>query len=211
MLYKLTSPILRVSTEFDATDPAYIAFLKRLEGKGFFEGEIAGSEKYRKNELVAREGYKSSRNNGCVDFLTLFLRYSALTSHTHRFKASFAQRVDDAIAAALAPPNPLPSIITSLPSPTDALALESSEYWLTLDEQGFEELLKSRGPGEGGLEDLEGFSDDEDEELEGGAKKERSAEEQQARDVARKLEGMAEQVENFVQGRGALDGAEFDE
>lgn len=101
-------------------------------------------------------------------------------------------------------------MISSLPSPAAALALESSESWLTLDEQGFEELLKSRGPGEGGLEDLEGFSDDEDEE-EGGAKTERTAEEQQAREVARKLEGMAEQVENFVQGRGALDGAEFDE
>lgn len=145
----------------------------------------------------------------------IFLRFPRSTFYSDacssRFKASFAQRVDDAIAAALTSPNPLPSMIASLPSSADVLAMESSESWLTLDEQGFEALLKSRGPGEGGLEDLEGFSDDEDEEREGGGKQERSAEEQQARDVARKLEGMAEQVENFVQGRGALDGAEFDE
>lgn len=69
MLYKLTSPILRVTTEFDATDPSYINFIKRLQGKGFFGGEIPGSEKYRKNELIAREGWKLSRNNGCVVFL----------------------------------------------------------------------------------------------------------------------------------------------
>lgn len=106
-------------------------------------------------------------------------------------------------------------MVTHQLSAEDALALESSESWLTLDEQGFEEMLKSKGPGQGGLEDLEGFSDDEnedeDETMDDADRPEMSAEEIQARQVAKKLEGMAEQVENFVQGRGAVDGAEFDE
>ena len=77
-------------------------------------------------------------------------------------------------------------------------------------------MLKSRGPGEGGLEDLEGFSDDEEEDddedaMEGVQRPPKTEEEKQAREIAKKLEGMAEQVENFIQGRGAVDGAEFEE
>lgn len=68
ILHKLTSPVLRINTEFDATESGYMAFIRRLEGKGFFEGEIAGSEKYRRKELIAREGWRASRNNSYVLF-----------------------------------------------------------------------------------------------------------------------------------------------
>lgn len=79
-------------------------------------------------------------------------------------------------------------------------------------------MLQSRGPGKGGLGDLdEDFSDDEEEEDdeqggEGKGKETQEArEERAARRVARRLEGMASKVEEFVEGRGAVDGAQFSE
>lgn len=121
--------------------------------------------------------------------------------------------------------------ITHPLSPDEAIALESSEEWLSLDEQGLEEMLRQRGPkGEeqGPDEDLEGFgpgegySDEEgdDDDEEGGDRMEgvempeqarKRAEDKMAKKAAKRLERMASKVEAFVEGRGALDGAQFEE
>ncbi len=109
-------------------------------------------------------------------------------------------------------------------------ALESSEDWLTLDEDRFEAMLKSRGPKEDGMdEELEGFGEgegysdedndndndidnDNDEDAMEGVEGESSKEEKRAtKRAAKRLEKMAKKVEDFVQGRGALDGAQFEE
>lgn len=138
-----------------------------------------------------------------------------------RSAASFAQRVDEAIARAKASAAPLSSRITSPLSPSAALALEDAEDWLSLDEQGLEEMLRSRGPGASGLEDL--VDDEEEDEaedderddgmegVEGEGETLEQKEERKARKAAMKLEGMASKVQEFVQGRGAVDGAEFSE
>jgi len=154
----------------------------------------------------------------CVDPLSaaydFFIQFPLTTSRKTR---SFAQRADDAITAARAASPPLPNRITGHLTPAATAALESDEGFLSLDEQGLEDLLQSRGPGKGGLGSLDSdFSDfsDSDEEADGEGKAkptQEQREERQARRVARKLEGMAGKVEEFVEGRGAVDGAQFSE
>jgi hypothetical protein len=102
-------------------------------------------------------------------------------------------------------------------------ALESSEDWLTLDEDRFEAMLKSRGPKEDGMdEELEGFgegegysdeedNDNDDDAMEGVEGESSKEEKRAAKRAAKRLEKMAKKVEDFVQGRGALDGAQFEE
>lgn len=69
MLYKLTSPQLRHSAaddplaSFDSSDPRYRAYLKNLAEKGFFEGEVEGSEKWREKEAAAREGWVKAKSD----------------------------------------------------------------------------------------------------------------------------------------------------
>lgn len=71
MLYKTSSPQLRISTAFDPTESRYRTFLKRLEGKGYFEGEIEGSEKWTRLEGVARQGWKAAKIDRYVRFYAL--------------------------------------------------------------------------------------------------------------------------------------------
>ncbi|BGP29278.1 hypothetical protein JCM10296v2_001016 [Rhodotorula toruloides] len=207
MLYKLTSPQLRHSTSdnllinFDSSDPRYRAYLKSLAEKGFFEGEVEGSEKWHQKEAVAKEGWVKAKSD--------------------RPTLSFAQRVDVAIARARSLSNPLPDRIANPVSLTDeqAAALEDSEEWLSLDEQGLEDILQARQGKGGGLlgdGDLEDSSDDDEMEgVEGGEQgaksKAEKEEERKARKVAKKLEQMAGKVESFVEGRGAASGALFDD
>lgn len=138
---------------------------------------------------------------------------------------SFAQRVDEAITRAKSRTNPVSNRIESPATLTEekvkSLGLEDSEEWLQIDQAGLEEILKSREGGGNSFED-EGFSSDEDgldvedemDEGEGkGAEKtkEEREEERKNRKAAKRLEEMAGKVEDFVQGRGAVQGAVFDE
>ena len=66
MLYKMSAPQLRISTEFDPSDGRYRVFLRRLEERGYFEGELEGSEKWKRLEVVAREGWKAAKVDRCV-------------------------------------------------------------------------------------------------------------------------------------------------
>lgn len=146
---------------------------------------------------------------------------------------SFAQRVDDAVARARANPSPLPNRITDPASlsAADAAKLEDSEEWLSLDEQGLEDILSARSSrktpgamlGDSDLEDSDDDDDDEDDEeeageggegmqgVEGGRSAQEKAEEKKARKAAKRLEAMAGKVQDFVEGRGAVSGALFDE
>lgn len=103
-----------------------------------------------------------------------------------------------------------------------SLGLEDSEEWLQIDQAGLEEILKSREGGGGNSFEEEGFSSDEDglsgedEMDEGEGKgpektKEEREEERKNRKAAKRLEEMAGKVEDFVQGRGTVQGAVFDE
>jgi len=98
--------------------------------------------------------------------------------------------------------------------------LESSEDWLNIDEAGLEDILRARTAGDVGNTrfEEEGFSDDDegeemDEDEEGGKmkSKEEKEEERKGRKAAKELERMAGKVEDFVQGRGTVQGAVFDE
>ncbi|BGP13187.1 hypothetical protein JCM10213_000233 [Rhodosporidiobolus nylandii] len=204
MLYQLTKPQPRQSASAPSTyeeqqkDPAYRAFLASLADKGFFEGEVEGSEKWRVKEEQAREGWEQARGK--------------------RPTLSFAQRVDDSIALARSRPSPLPTRITDpsiLSLPPAELAqcgLEDPEDWMALDEQGLEDLLAQRGgtssskPG-GQLGDSDLEDSDEEEGMEGVE----GEEGRRAQRAARRLEEMAGKVEEFVQGRGAVQGALFDD
>lgn len=141
----------------------------------------------------------------------------------NRSTKSFAQRVDEAIARRKALPlaSQLPNLV-GRQSPGADLALESSEDWLIVDEEGLEDMLRRRGPGAGGLgeSDLEDDSDEEDEdggegmegvEGEGTGDMMEKKERRKTERVAKKLEGMAGKVEEFIHGRGAVEGAEFSE
>ncbi|GAA5914204.1 hypothetical protein JCM6882_004750 [Rhodosporidiobolus microsporus] len=214
MVYALTRAQLRhpdpSSSSFSSTppsDPAYKAFIASLTAKGFFEGEVEGSAAWKEKEAAAREGWEKAKGG-------------------ERPTLSFAQRVDDAIARArLAPPPLLPSRLTAPASSLSASQLqqlEDSEEWMALDEQGLEELLASRegGGGRGGfgglgdsdLEDSDEEEDDDEEEL-GGEEGEKGSkeDEKRARKAAKKLEAMAARVGEFVEGRGAVQGAMFDD
>ncbi|GJN87800.1 hypothetical protein Rhopal_000755-T1 [Rhodotorula paludigena] len=210
MLYKASAPLPRQPAEasdslagVDTSSARYRAYLKSLAEKGFFEEEVEGSEKWKEKELVAREGWAKAQAD--------------------RPKLSFAQRVDDAISRARSRPQPLPSRVANPAAltPEAAAVLEDPEDWLALDEQGLEDLLQARQGKSGaqlGDSDLESddASDDEDEEgddkMQGGSEEKiKAAEEKKARKAARRLEEMAGKVEDFVQGRGAMDGALFDD
>lgn len=66
MLYKLTSTQLRVPSGFDSTDPSYVAFLARLETRGYFEGEVQGSARWVAKEQHARAGWLAAKSDRCV-------------------------------------------------------------------------------------------------------------------------------------------------
>jgi len=91
---------------------------------------------------------------------------------------------------------------------------------LNIDEAGLEDILRARtaGDGQNTRFEEEGFSSDDAEDMdeeddeEGGKKtKEEKEEEKKGRKAARRLEMMAGKVEDFVQGRGTVQGAVFDE
>lgn len=144
---------------------------------------------------------------------------------------SFAQRVDDAVARARAGPSPPLANRIADPaslSAADAAKLEDSEEWLSLDEQGLEDILSARSSrktagamlGDSDLEDSDDDDDDDEEEeeggdgmqgVEGGRTAQEKAEEKKARKAAKRLEAMAGKVQDFVEGRGAVSGALFDE
>ncbi|GAA5959919.1 hypothetical protein JCM8115_004905 [Rhodotorula mucilaginosa] len=219
MLYQLTAPKVRHptddaagSTTFDSSDSRYRAYLKSLTEKGFFGEEVEGSETWKEKEQLAREGW--------------------LRTQANRPTLSFAQRVDDAVARARATPSPLANRITDSASlsAADATKLEDSEEWLSLDEQGLEDILSARSSrktagamlGDSDLEDSDDdddVDDDEDEEgggdgmqgVEGGRTAHEKAEEKKARKAAKRLEAMAGKVHDFVEGRGAVSGALFDD
>lgn len=111
----------------------------------------------------------------------------------------------------------LPTQLPRQSAGTDT-ALEGSEEWLVVDEDGLEGMLRERGPGAGGLgeSDLEDESDDDDDDgdepMEGVESESMEAKEKRkAEKVAKRLAGMAGKVEEFIHGRGAVDGAEFSE
>ncbi|BGP37130.1 hypothetical protein JCM10449v2_001034 [Rhodotorula kratochvilovae] len=207
MLYKSTSALPRSSTsssdEVDTSTPAYQAYLSSLRTRGFFGDEAEGSAAWQAKERSAREGW--------------------IKAQTGRPTLPFAQRVDAAVARARALPSPLLARIADPGALTaeEAAALEDSEEWMALDEQGLEEILASKSSGGGALgdSDLEESDDEEDEDgdegagMEGveGGKEPTAAEDRKARKVARRLEEMAGKVEDFVQGRGAASGALFDD
>lgn len=128
---------------------------------------------------------------------------------------SFAQRVDEAVARA----KESGTLARKLAS--GQLGEEDNTAWMTMDEQGLEDILaqrRSRGglgfDDEDDLEDSDdddGHEDDDDEEMRGVSKEEKKSAARTARKVARELETMAGRVEDFVHGRGALEGAEFEE
>ncbi|GAA5832891.1 hypothetical protein JCM3766R1_007079 [Sporobolomyces carnicolor] len=205
MLYKQTAPLPRLDSgsapAYDpSTNPEYQRLLKSLQEKGFFDGVgIEGSREWTERERNARKAWTRNRGNSP--------------------KLSFAQRVDEAIARARSRPDALSDRIESPATLTEdkfkALGLEDSEAWLEIDQAGFEEILRSREGGAGTLEE-EGFSDSEDdasetEEHAGVKSQEERDEERKNRRAAKQLEAMAGKVEDFVQGRGAVQGAVFDD
>ena len=108
---------------------------------------------------------------------------------------------------------------SSLPSTKDLAALEDSEAWLSLTEEGLEDILRSKTSNAFDDDDEE-FSDDDDElhdrgEMEGVKDAQGndvdSKADKKAQRMARQLERMAGKVEEFVEGKGALEGAEFSE
>lgn len=189
---------------------------------------MEGAGASREGRLVAGEDQQVRRTySGCP---------RDCCAHSGRSSAgrptlSFAQRVDEAIARARSQPDPLseriddPSALTA-----DRLAeLEDSEDWLSLDEQGLESILSARSSRKGAMlgdsdledssdedEDEDGNEDDEDRQdgmtgVEGGKSAQEKLEEKKARKAAKRLEAMAGKVQDFVEGRGAVSGALFDE
>ncbi|KAM0788022.1 hypothetical protein ACM66B_006221 [Microbotryomycetes sp. NB124-2] len=208
MLYQQTQPLVR-HPSFDPTQqPAYQSYLQGLKQVGYFGNEIESSQRWKELEVKARDGWRSSR----------------LTEAESR--PPFVQRMDEAIERAKARlPLSLSHRVTgsTLPSRDELSSLEDSETWLSLTEEGLENILSSKGRRNGFEEE---FSDDEDEESveeeeddqgmrdsSHGPKADglgrEKAEDRKAQRMAKQLERMAGKVEEFVQGKGSLEGAEF--
>lgn len=153
------------------------------------------------------------------------MRCTSLTVASDSNRPSFASRFTSALTLTSSSSDALSNRITSpLPSSSSLLALESPASWLHIDEQNLESLLASRGPGGDGLnaddllsdEELPSDSEDDEEKMEGveeegGERRKKSEEDRKAEKMAKRLKEMAGKVEEFVEGRGAVDGAEFDE
>lgn len=104
-----------------------------------------------------------------------------------------SEKAKEASGAAPAPP----------PS-ADLDSLEDSEDWLAMGEDQLDEILKSRGPTSSafkGADAMEGVQSTGNEALE----------DEIARAKAERLEGLAENVQRFVEGKGELEGALFEE
>lgn len=210
MLYAATCSQVHPHSSAEEVDPschpAYQAFLASLTAKNYFGTEVQGSAKWVELEKFARKGWSASREGS-----------------DEGEGASFAERVDRAIARARAREGVLHGRrVRGVLDEQRLREMEDDEAWLAMDEQGLEALLRERGPGEGGLQGEDLLSDeelpsDEEDDEEGGEKMEgvederTRREERRASKVARELQGMAGKVEEFVEGRGAVDGAEFDE
>ncbi|ORY54998.1 SGT1 protein-domain-containing protein [Leucosporidium creatinivorum] len=188
-------------------------FREQLEGKGYFGTETEGSEKWNELERLARKGWAESSRENVGNRPSFATRLTTALSHSSSL---------------------LPNRLTApLPSPSALLALESPTDWLQIDEQGLESLLASRGPGGEGLgtddllsddelpsdSDSDGEGEGEGERMEGveggeeqqGESRKKSEEDKKAERMAKRLKEMAGKVEQFVEGRGAVDGAEFDD
>ncbi|KAF7320025.1 SGT1-domain-containing protein [Mycena kentingensis (nom. inval.)] len=106
-------------------------------------------------------------------------------------RPSFAMRVTEAISHASA---------TLVPS--EQQLVEESDEWLNIDAKDFETMLESTmGAGRTTTKPEDAMEVDEDE----------SPEDRIASDQAARLKNLASKVESFVEGKGDLDGALFDD
>lgn len=86
------------------------------------------------------------------------------------------------------------SAINTSPGPAPADAEEDSTDWLNVDESTFDSMLEQR------------FNRKPTTEPSG-----QDAEDRMAQDQAARLQELAKKVEGFVEGKGDLDGARFEE
>lgn len=217
ILYARTRPLPRTTSSDtdqipDGQRSAYEAYLSSLSSRNYFEGETRGSKRWTELELLARKGWLDAAQTETYADTAEGAGAGAGEARTK----SFAQRVDEAVERARAAGG-----LKSL-SDVELDNGEDSESWMAVDEQGLEEMLARRGPGGDGVVDDEDFLEDSDDE-EGDSDADEDAmegvqsaagdkeEERRAKKVAKQLEKMAGKVEEFVEGRGALEGAEFDE
>ncbi|KAK4051282.1 hypothetical protein OIO90_004763 [Microbotryomycetes sp. JL221] len=202
MLYQQTQPLVRHPT-FDPTQqPVYQTYLKSLRDSGYFDKELEGSQRWKALEFKARLAWRQARLSELDD------------------RPPFAQRVDEAIERARTQPL-LPNRVTGskLSDANTLNKFEDSEEWLSLTEQGLEDILQSKQSDNNMFdEEFSDDDDDDDDDDEDENELEQSnndklhqtkKEDQRAQKMAKQLEQMVGKVEEFVQGKGALEGAEF--
>ncbi|KAM0755174.1 SGT1-domain-containing protein [Meredithblackwellia eburnea MCA 4105] len=185
---------------------AYQTHLSKLATIGYFEGELEGSERWTILERKVRDNWNQPNSTT---------------------NEPFAQRVESAILRSRSKSHSLPSLANL--TPAQQSELESNEDWMRLDEEGLEEILRSKdengrvkmGLGAGDLGDsdseLESGDSEEGEEEDSGEENmnvdadagKEEKERKKADKMAKKLEQMAGKVEQFIHGRGAVEGAEF--
>lgn len=182
MAYSLTKSLPRSSSSTSSTtpapatnDPLYTTFITQLTSSGYFQSELQGSLKYTSLESRAKE---------------IWLAELSTKSAGERYEKGFAERVDDAVIRF---GGEMKNRVRSKEEVKE-LNLDSGTEWLYLNGEELENLLRSRGPGEG----LEKEFDEE-------------GEEEATKMEAVRLEKLAGGVEGFVDGMGGLEGAMFDE
>ncbi|SGY66455.1 BQ5605_C004g02676 [Microbotryum silenes-dioicae] len=217
------NPILNPTLEQPTpSDRRFQLYLTSLQTQGFFHPHPPGSEEYELLESQARQAYSRAKRTSSPSF----------DSEISDFRTSFAQRVEEAISRTRSRiqcfgSSRIEKKVLRKRVEEDVVrdwGLEDSEHWLGLDQDGLEELLRGKAGFEGEDEEMFGSSDDDDDEEEEDGEREGGKmkvdfgevsmdkeEQRRAKKAARKLGRMAGQVEKFLEGKGSVQGATFED
>lgn len=193
-LFRISSCILSRQAEArkDALrrSPGYKAYLTRLVTIGYFRNEIEGSQLWNELENKAADAYVEIRRQEYVHVLRVvrWLIKSFFASDMSR--PSFAALFNAALFRA---PETL--------SDVDIVQTEDSDEWMNVDASDFDEVLDRAMYAGGSTEDTHAMETDGD-----GGKEDRIT-----KDQTNKLRDLAAKVEQFVEGKGDVDGARFEE
>ncbi|SCV72719.1 BQ2448_4256 [Microbotryum intermedium] len=222
MLYASSSknnPVTIPTSENPLSDRLYRTFLSSLQAQGHFEPHQPGSEDYDRLESQARLAYLRAQQISPPS--------SYDTDHSFENNTpTFAQRVEEAISRTRKRIETFGShklekrVVRTRVEEVVAqrMGLEDGEEWLSLDQDGLEELLRAKRGFEEEDEEMFGSSDEEEDEEDGSKMNvdfdEVSMDKEEhvrAKKAARKLNRMAGQVEKFLQGKGSVQGATFED
>lgn len=172
--------------------PDYKAYLTRLVTTGYFRNEIEGSQLWSELENKAADAYVEIRRQEYVSdslFRVSYFNRTILFFYSNTSRPSFAALFNAALSHA-------PKTFPDADLPT-----EDSDEWMNVDATDFDEVLQRAMRAGGSTVGMQAMETNGE-----GGEEDRVAKEQ-----TDKLRNLAAKVEQFVEGKGDVEGARFEE